>query len=538
MFARPTRKLSLFLVFTIILAQFAAFGALDPVYADTNSDTANHWAKNRIEKFADEGILSGYSDGTFKPDASMTRAEFASVVNKTFGFNQTGGAGAYSDVSESDWYYGHAMKASAAGFMSGYPDGTFRPENRISRQEVAAVLVKLLQMKQSQNQTRIEDCGDFPAMADWSRGYIETVMNKGFMGGYPDGTFGPLRDITRAEAVTLLDNVSGTMYRQDGTFGPETGTETIEGNALITSGGVTLKNLLIKGDLIIGAGVGGGEVTLEGVTVEGTTYVQGGGENSIVLSNTTLGDLIIYKVGGKVRILAKGETLVGMTSVITGGKLEEDGLTGQGFGEIEVITLAPGQTLELEGDFEEVSIETEVEMAVTGDTTIGTVIVAPTAAETKVAMDEGSSIGTFKVDAATEITGEGTIETAEVNVVGVTMEQEPEEIILGQDLETEVIGGVTVVQETTTTYSGGGGGGSSTPATPTASSPEASLASGSVAYGAEITLASNTEGATIYYTTDGSLPSSSNGTEYTSPLKITEDTTLKAVAAKSGYNTS
>src|SRR6056297_2724873 len=134
MFARPTRKLSLFLVFTIILAQFAAFGALDPVYADTHSDTANHWAKNRIEKFVGEDILSGYPDGTFKPDASMTRAEFASVVNKTFGFYETEGAGAFNDVSETDWYFSQVKKASAAGFMGGYPDGTFRPENPISRQ--------------------------------------------------------------------------------------------------------------------------------------------------------------------------------------------------------------------------------------------------------------------------------------------------------------------------------------------------------------------------------------------------------------------
>jgi hypothetical protein len=109
------------------------------------------------------------------------------------------------------------------------------------------------------------------------------------MGGFPDRTFQPLKPATRAEVIVILDkalklkgnSAVATVYDKPGTYGPAQGKQAIDGNVVIKAAGVTLRNLAIKGDLRLGAEIGEGEVYLQGVTVAGTTNVEGGGANSV-----------------------------------------------------------------------------------------------------------------------------------------------------------------------------------------------------------------------------------------------------------------
>ncbi|MFZ5632937.1 MAG: S-layer homology domain-containing protein [Bacillota bacterium] len=90
------------------------------------SDIAGHWAGKQIGDWISKGLASGYPDGTFKPDNTITRAEFVTLANKAFGFNQSVQTD-FSDVKSADWFAAEVAKAGAAGYVSGYEDGTYGP---------------------------------------------------------------------------------------------------------------------------------------------------------------------------------------------------------------------------------------------------------------------------------------------------------------------------------------------------------------------------------------------------------------------------
>ena len=100
------------------------------------NDITGHWAEDVIREWLASGLASGYPDNTFRPDANISRAEFMTLVNKAFYLTQ-GQLINFKDVQVSDWYYDTIARAVAAGYISGYPDGTIRPEQSITRQEAA-----------------------------------------------------------------------------------------------------------------------------------------------------------------------------------------------------------------------------------------------------------------------------------------------------------------------------------------------------------------------------------------------------------------
>lgn len=165
------------------------------------TDISGHWAEEAIKEFVTLGHVKGYPDGTFKPDAQVTRAEFMKMVNKVYGFTAKAPI-TYSDVPAGEWYYDDVAIAKAAGYISGYDDNTMRPGNPISREEVAAIFFKLKKLTgDTASEDVFTDKGD---ISTWAKGQVGAVVKAGIMKGYPDKTFVPKRLLTRAEAVTVL----------------------------------------------------------------------------------------------------------------------------------------------------------------------------------------------------------------------------------------------------------------------------------------------------------------------------------------------
>lgn len=419
------------------------------------TDTKGHWAQGQLEDWAARGLAQGYPDGSFKPDNMVTRAEFVALANRAFGFD-AGAQAKFSDVSSGQWFAAPVSAAQAVGYITGYPDGSFVPGGEISRQEVAAGMARLLLLDtKAGSKVSFTDASAIPG---WSKGAIGAVTAKGLMKGYPGGDYQPSRPITRAEVVVTLDRalalVKTTAYDTAGTYGATSGVETLEGNVIISAPGVTLQNTVINGSLLLAKGIGDGDVTLNNVTVKGDTIIKGGGANSVTLRDCVLGNITVDNEG--VRVVATGTTTVKVVRLESGATLVEVTTTGAGFETVTVTQEIPaGASVTLEGNFTSVSVEAPgVELGITGGT-VDSLVVAESAVGATVDLTESATVTTLTLNAQSSVTGEGTIETANINANDTTIDQTPATVNKAEGVDAKV--GVT--PGPTPTKDGGGGGG-------------------------------------------------------------------------------
>src|SRR5665647_2220743 len=167
------------------------------------SDISGHWAEYEIQSWIDKSLIEGYPDGSFKPDQNVTRAEFMTLVNRAFGYIEVAAID-YLDVQAESWYALEVAKAKAARYIIGYPDGTIKPENSISR-EVAAIIIWRLK-NLAYDAAAVSKYSDALNINSWSEREVGAVTSAGIMQGYPDGSFMPQDYIKRAEVVVALDN--------------------------------------------------------------------------------------------------------------------------------------------------------------------------------------------------------------------------------------------------------------------------------------------------------------------------------------------
>lgn len=430
-----TNRLTVFV--TVLALMFGSCFTTAAAYQDNTdnvqgtqlSDIQNHWARQQILDWSQKSLIAGYEDGTFRPEKEVTRAEFTALVNRAYGLTQQSRA-AFSDVSPGDWFSEEIAKAVAAGYISGYSDGTMRPAAGISRQEAAVILYRLLRLISIEDESWVDEFSDSDSIAGWSREYVNAAVAGGYLSGYPDATFKPERILTRAETVALLSKAVGRLYNTPGTYGPEETSQAVAGNVTVNTADVVLQNLIIDGDLFLTAGIGEGNFEANNVIVKGRTVVSGGGEESVVFNNTSLEEVIVFVVDGKVRVVAKGDTDIETLIMQSGGHLQEDDLNGDGFGDVQIMVLKPGENIELEGDFDRVSIETTVDVSITGETRIGELEVTEDADGTEINTGKDTIIETLTLNAATEATGKGTIEIAYVNTDDYSFETDPDKLVI------------------------------------------------------------------------------------------------------------
>ena len=159
--------------------------------------------KNAVEEVKAIAYIKGYPDGTFKPQANVTRAEaaqmFATLLNGGTNFG-TSQATKFSDASD-DWYSKAINYVVGKGLISGYPNGTFKPNESITRAEFAQMISGYVKNEKTSS-------SDFKDVKDhWAKDAIDKLYGNKNVNGYPDGSFKPNAKITRAEAVTILNSV-------------------------------------------------------------------------------------------------------------------------------------------------------------------------------------------------------------------------------------------------------------------------------------------------------------------------------------------
>jgi hypothetical protein len=180
-----------------------------PIFIDV---PPTYWAGGAIGNLNGLGDVSGYPDGTFRPDNQITRAEVATIMDKVLNLTPyTPQASTFRDVNPADWFYQAVETADHAGIEIGCNDGAFHPNSLISRQEMACVLVQALDKSQLADSDAQAVIGfvDDRDIAWWSRGYIYVALQQGIISGYPDNTFRPRAYATRAEACAMISNFLG-----------------------------------------------------------------------------------------------------------------------------------------------------------------------------------------------------------------------------------------------------------------------------------------------------------------------------------------
>jgi L-asparaginase len=166
-------------------------------------DITGNWAKASIEKAVANGIVSGYTDGTFKPNQSLTRAEFTVMLMKALKLQGDGASLTFKDSNQiGKWAVNGISAAVKAGIVSGNIDGTFKPNAPITRSEMAVIIAKAMKYDvQAGSTTGFKDDNKIPK---WAKGSVKATKDHAIISGRSGGVFVPNDPATRAEAVTIL----------------------------------------------------------------------------------------------------------------------------------------------------------------------------------------------------------------------------------------------------------------------------------------------------------------------------------------------
>jgi len=163
------------------------------------SDIRGHWGEAAVLQLVKQGMINGYPDNTFKPNERITRAEFVALIVKAFNFKSQSGK-SFTDTS-THWAQGAISTASALGVVDGYNESTFGPDDLITREQMATLVIRAARLDSADPSMQFSDSS---SVSDWARSPIATATAKGLINGYEDGTVRPKSNATRAEAAAVV----------------------------------------------------------------------------------------------------------------------------------------------------------------------------------------------------------------------------------------------------------------------------------------------------------------------------------------------
>lgn len=176
------------------------------------------WAKRFVDKLSSRKIISGYEDFTYRPQQPVNRAEFASIVGKAFQTDISNTKKDFGDIPEKFWAEKDIEKAVSTGFMSGYTDGSFKPEQKIPRVQVIVSLVSGLKLKTPASPEKIlsDNFKDADQIPEWAREQVATAYVNNLVVNHPDpNSFNPNKEATRAEVATMVHQALVRMGKFD-----------------------------------------------------------------------------------------------------------------------------------------------------------------------------------------------------------------------------------------------------------------------------------------------------------------------------------
>ncbi|WP_340389912.1 immunoglobulin-like domain-containing protein [Paenibacillus sp. FSL E2-0151] len=180
--------------------------------ATSFKDVTQDWAKDAISALGARGIVKGVGDGEFNPNGQVTRAEFITMLMKLFELSDESATTSFSDVKQGEWYHGNIATAQKLGIVNGKPNGRFGVHENITREDMAVMVYKAVQIKQlaltSGEATAFKDEAH---IASYAKQAVETIQGAGIINGVGNDEFAPKKNASRAEAAVMIYNLLGLM---------------------------------------------------------------------------------------------------------------------------------------------------------------------------------------------------------------------------------------------------------------------------------------------------------------------------------------
>ncbi|WP_164931400.1 S-layer homology domain-containing protein [Longirhabdus pacifica] len=332
-------------------------------FVDVTASEQEHWAKKEISTWSNYGVVSGYDDGTFKPDQPISRAELSRMINSIFGYYKLSSE-QFADLQQNDWFYQDALIGVQAGYIQQDEVNAFNPYGYITREQFSVIMQDVFELSGEGNEQILTSFHDAQLINDEAKSALSVLLAQDLLHGYEDGNLRPQQYITRAETIALLDNMVEHVFSEPGTYKDQTFSHSV----IVNNPDITLTNMTIGGNLYISDGVKEGEVYLNNVDVKGSIIVTGGGENSIYFNDATAQKTIVNKEDGNIRLVASGSTNISNVDIQSGVILEEEELDvgNTGFINAEISGNIPiNSEVSFLGDFDSIDINSQVGLNVT-----------------------------------------------------------------------------------------------------------------------------------------------------------------------------
>ena len=279
---------------------------------DFKNYDAKAWYAEAVSSAVDNGLLYGKSSTIIDPNGDMTRAEMAAIINRSFGCYKAADISQYKDVAKSKWYYKDVALAVQMGTYNGRSSSAMAPDAPISRQEAMTVVARALELDyDSYSKTDLSAFSDRSEISNWALPYVRAMVGADYIHGRTKG-LEPLDNITRAEFAQIFANIIGSYITVKGTYDKD-----IKGSVLIRTDDVTLKDMTVDGDLIIGCGAADGKITLDNVTIKGRLLVWGGGTKAVYCNaGTNMPAVVVARVDDAVKVIYDRDSTLAVIDTI------------------------------------------------------------------------------------------------------------------------------------------------------------------------------------------------------------------------------
>ena len=393
----------------------------------TQTAEAASWMDPYLNQMKEWGVMKGDANGELHGERAITRAEFVAMLNRAFAYQEMG-ANPFTDVPDNAWYADDIRIAYKAGYFQGSSATTASPNALVTREQAVALVGRSLRLKNTPGST--QDYQDGKRISTWSRGIVRQATDMGIINGYADGTFRPQEPITRGQAASVLSRAIGTLVNRSGEqdVGNVYGNLTITAPGVTLNNTIVTGNLYLTGgigldDVVLNNVTVGGKIVVCG------TGASQKGESSVILRNVTANGLEIDSMTNQyLSVRAEGLTSIKDTVARTSSYIEDLTADGKGLSLIK-LDGADGAQFQLAGNIKEVINRSPASFLGIGGVA-NKVTVDERATGSTLDIGANGIVRDLNLDTAATVTGKGDITNATVNAAGSTIPMLPDTIVV------------------------------------------------------------------------------------------------------------